>query len=406
MKSIWQWLIFLFHISFVSLAQSQENYTYEQTSTATFWQNVSAAIENLIVPNLFGATMLLALSAFFSSINFYKDIPAVRLDKGHRVGRYLAVWIVANYIFALLFLLLILPDDVSLSNVDKTLFVYCLIATALPELAANIKLSLGKKGESIDLYKYKEQLSTLISDRAKQSCDDYRSQQIVDLSYYYYDRTSDFQERLAVFESQAELSDEENNSLEKLKEELDKEPVAGQTSRVLRLQRQHMLLVPKLLRFFENDICKFNDSPVAELMKKLGPRLRIHEARALVDSGITSSTSFLVRCHVPMYRSRLVARTDIDRTRLDLLYHSTRFAARKRRHRSYAWLTATFVVLILTAGLFSWHEMRTLERTELPQLDGETLPQTPIEFAHNAASTAQPTIRSTDTDVSTTEPDE
>ena len=406
MTSLWYRGISLVALCSVPKLQAQEQYAYDQPASATTWENFGTIISELLLPNIFGAILLLALSAFFSSINFYKDVPSRQFNKGHRVGRYLAAWIVANYIFALLFLLLILPDNVSLSSVDKTLFVYCLIATALPELATNIKLSLGKTRESLDLYKYKEQLSLLISDRAKQSCEDYRSQQLVNLSYYYYDRASDFLDRLDIFQNQAELSAEESESLDRLKVGLEKDPIRGRAHRVLPLQREHMILVPRLLRFFESDIRKFNDSPIADLMKKLGPRMKIHEARALVDSGVTSSTWFLIRCHLPIYRRHLADRTGIERSRIDLLYHSSRFVARKRRRRGYAWVISTSFVLVLTVALFSWHESRTFGWTELPKVDAEALPQIPIEYAQGELTNMGAGTASMDTTIPAKEEDE
>jgi hypothetical protein len=325
---------------------------------------------NEILLNSPGLLLLLALSMLFGSINFFKDISAPRVHPGRRIGRCLFVWLTANYLFALLFLFLILPDDIGLKAVDKTLFVYCIIATALPEVATNIRLSIGKTDNSLDLYQYKEQVSEIISDRLKFSHDSYRSRQLVCLSYYFYDRLPDFLDRLTIFENQVSLTPEELESLEALKIKLNSKPVGGEVQNVLRLQQQHKILEPKLLSFFDSDIRYFKNSPVSELMRKLGPLLKVDEARKLVSLGITNTTWFLFRCHAPSFRKKITASTEIESNRIENIYHTNRFQVRKRFRRMGVWAISFLAAVWLGASLFSWLNQR-LFNSEMADIYGD-----------------------------------
>jgi hypothetical protein len=371
------WLGIFFPAIAVPELLANDPYSYDSPSL-TMLENVSQ-FTNEILLNSPGLLLLLTLSVLFGSINFFKDISAPRIHPGRRIGQYLIVWLTANYLFALLFLFLILPDDVGLQTINKTLFVYCIIATALPEVATNIRLSIGKTDNGLNLYQYKEQVSDIISDRMRFSHDNYRSHQLVCLSYYYYDRLSDFLDKLSIFENQIALTPEEQGSLEALKINLTSNPVGGEVQHVLKLQQQHKILEPKLLSFFDDDIRYFKNSPVSELMRKLGPMLKVDEARQLVSLGVTNTRWFLLRCHVPSFREKVAARTGIDSNRIENIYHTNRFQGRKRVLRMCAWTMSLLVAIWLAASLFSWLNQRLFNSERAEIYGDEPLIQVPLD---------------------------
>jgi hypothetical protein len=96
--------------------------------------NLGRLFHTKIAPSLPGALLLLVLSVLFSTINFYAELRG--RQRSLRPGlRYLVLWIFVNYVFALLFLVLILPDGMSLATISRTLVMYCLVATACPSSA-------------------------------------------------------------------------------------------------------------------------------------------------------------------------------------------------------------------------------------------------------------------------------
>ena len=322
-------------------------------------ENLNALLQNLILPNVPGALMLLILSSLFSSINFYTAVKSKR--RPFRVmARYLSVWIFLNYLFALLVLLLILPSDQSLSTINKTLFVYCLVATAMPEVAANLRLQLGNSANALDLYKYKSRVSDLITERLGHSVAEQRMKDLMALAFFYYGRLDLFLEKLAIFRNQENLSNEEISDIEAFAEKLKERPVAGRQTRVIELEREHSKIVPKLIHFFRDDIRTFSMSPVADLMDKLHPLLRIDEARKLVETGVTTPGGFLRRNRFKSTRKRMASSTGIGEGRLSRLYYSTRVTKKKQLKLRMRWLGATAAVCALVIGAMYWIKIRSL----------------------------------------------
>src|SRR5262245_6644631 len=162
-----------------------------------------------IVPALPGALFLLGLSLLFSTINFYTELRRRQRDL-HQAFRYLLVWSFVNYVFALLFLTLIVPDEVSLASVNRTLLMYCLVATALPELSANIRLQLGRSDQrALDLYKYKMKVSDLIARRMDRASSRAQSADRAFLEAHYESRPEEFVRRFRIFLQTGRLSEAE-----------------------------------------------------------------------------------------------------------------------------------------------------------------------------------------------------
>jgi len=367
--------------------QAASIYTSVQTPPG-FWENLTAFFCNLILPNIMGAMVLFIMSSLFSGINFYSAIQMKR--HAFRVmARYLVPWIFFNYLFALLVLFLILPENMSLSQVNKTFFVYCLVATAMPEIAANIKLQLGNSSNAIDLYKYKSRVSDLITERLDVSVTEQQSKELMALAFFYYENLDQFLTKLTIFCNQDNLTDEDINNVNALREKIKRHPVDGKAARVMELEREHHSIVPKLIEFFREDIHRFLASPVADLMDKLSPLLSIAEARKLVEMGVTNPGCFLWRCRFNGMRKRLSEKTGIDETRLSSLYFSTRATQRKRSLFLLKCIIIVAAVVITATGFIYRIQIRRPSfipgQNNTNQIITKTLP---------AAGTLQPEITS------------
>ncbi len=371
---------------------------YTDKAPSGFLDDLEALLDNLILPNIPGAIMLLFMSSLFSSINFYSAVQSKRRPL-RVMTRYLAAWIFFNYLFALIVLVLILPKDMSLSEINKTLFVYCLAATAMPEIAANLKLQLGNSTNAIDLYKYKIKVSDLITERLGSCVAEQRCKELMALAYFYQGRLDRFLDKLAILQNQEDLTREEIDEIGAFAEQLKNSPVDGKASRVIELQNEHHKIVPKLIRFFRDDIRYFVSSPVAEMMARLHPLLGIDEARKLVEAGVTSPRGFLWRGRFKYFRKRLADSTGIDESRLASLYYSTRETEKKRWLARIRWGAVAMAVLIIVLGGISFIQKRTLvgftpDPTTLGQIVSK--PLTPEEINGEATpsypeiSTIQP----------------
>jgi len=319
--------------------------------------NLNAFFHNLILPNIIGAIVLFIMSSLFSGINFYTAIQ-MKQQTFRVMARYLVTWIFFNYMFALLVLFLILPNDMSLSPVNKTLIVYCLVATAMPEIAANLKLQLGNSTNAIDLYQYKNRVSDLITERLEVSVTEQQNKELMALTFFYYGNSDQFLTKLTIFCNQDNLTDEDINNVNALREKIKMHPVDGKAGRVMDLEREYHKTVPKLIEFFREDIHRFLASPVADLMDKLSPLLDIAEARKLVEMGVTTPWCFLCRCRFNWMRKRLSEKTGIDEARLSSLYFSTRATQRKRSLFQLKWIIIVVVVASIATGFIYGIQIR------------------------------------------------
>jgi len=343
--------------------------------------NFLTLLSNLVLPNIPGALLLLIMSTFFSSINFFSDNSAKKNRTFRGAGRYFALWVSVNYFFALLILLLILPENVSLESFSRTLFVYCLLATALPELSANIRLQFGQSDKAIDLYKYKSQVSGLISDRVATVATKERNDQLIVLANFYYGRPDEFLDRLNTLIGLEDLSKTERESLELLSKQIEEHPVEGDMQHVFQLGKQHMVVVPRLLAFFESDIKSFRSSASSSLMKQLRPHLNIDEARGLVGSGVTSSFFFLINCWSPKYRERIAERTGITLKRIEEIFFNSRFVRRQQVFSRLRWATLILLLPVILALMFSRLELVQQSKKEVLTSSRQALQYGPLPNA-------------------------
>lgn len=308
-------------------------------------ENVWTLATRKIYPILPGALTLFVFSVLFSTINFYSELSEEQRSV-RRTWKYLAAWTLTNYTFALILLLLILPGDVKLTSLTKQLAVYCLAVAALPELGSNIRLQLGKSDRALDLYRYKIQVSGLITRQMQRASHQDQSRDRECLENYYNDGFDALRQRLAAFVKQSDLSeDEQGLVLTQLKD-----APATDSAALIDLVVARPAMMPQLLDFFREDIEQFRSSPVGTLLDDLQPRLTVREATGLVQNGITSRWGFLWRTSFAFQRRRLAAKTGIADERLRLLYYTTRGIGWRRR---WTQLKAAIVVLLLAGLLIS-----------------------------------------------------
>ena len=271
---------------------------YENETVGQWPDRFLTLLARNVYPALPGVLLLFLFSTFFSAINFYGV-----LQEGHRsfgkTYRYLFCWVSFNYVFALIFLLLILPDDVSMTSISKPLFVYCLVATSLPELFANVRLQLGQSSRVLDLYRYKQKLSDIIVKRMEIVSSEEQNHDLRLLQASYADRKQQFKTKLRTFILQlGNISDgERSDLLAKINDGNSEEnPVAD-------VLEGSPGLTSKILSFFREDVEQFRHSPTSRLMSKLIPTVSVHEANNLVSRGITNSRKFIWRMHLPLPHS-------------------------------------------------------------------------------------------------------
>jgi hypothetical protein len=325
-----------------------------------FYQNdprdgLSARIGTLlrtrIAPSLPGALLLLGLSVLFSMINFYTELR--RRQRGlRRAFRYLLLWVSVNYVFALLFLLLILPEGMGLASpMSRALLMYCLVATALPELSANIRLQLGRSDErTLDLYKYKLRMSDLITERMDRASAQRQSRDRAFLEAHYESQPDEFVHRFRVFLQEGELSDAEQTYMHGRMDD----PAMKSAPAILAAVGGRPALMRKLLDYFADDVERFRESPKARLLTDIRLDPTRDEVHRLVEAGITTARGFLYRTMFEFQRQKLAGATHITSQRLRELRVSTHDAWRRRRRRQIAAAAAGLIGIAAVVLLLAW----------------------------------------------------
>lgn len=324
---------------------------------------------NILISSLPGAMLLFLFSAVFSSINFFTDL-SDQTKYGYHVYKYLAVWILVNYLLALVILLVILPDTVGLDKITTQLAYSVFLATAIPEISANLRLQLGKSSRSLDLYKYKTKISGLIAERVSEAVIDRRSQQLLSLALYYNKNIEQFSRKLLIFTSQSNLTDEEKDSLNALRERIDREKESFNIERIVsELIGNTNSVVPKLVSFFRNDIRKFESSPVSRLMKSLHPLVTLDESRKFVKCGISSPGKFSRKCFSKKGRNILSNLSGVELPRIEEIYYSSKDVTNKRIYRNvFLTLIAGIVLagnLYVLVAVYPEREISAFEKTEM-----------------------------------------
>lgn len=206
-------------------------------------------IDNILLPILPGLVVLLVFSTFFSTINFLSGLSEEQ-QPIRRAYWYLVVWITVNYLLSLMILLLIIPDNVNFGDIDRTFLIYCLLATALPEISSNIRFQMGKTSQSIDLHKYKEKVSDLISQRLNRATNEERSRALESIVHIFSDRLADFKQRLNLLSLESDLTPEENSSLMNILNGPENSDDLNPDASVASIMSDHQVLIPRLLVFF------------------------------------------------------------------------------------------------------------------------------------------------------------
>jgi hypothetical protein len=354
-KFLWILVVLLFCIlatilSASSSLSSENNepavkniYINEQVGT-TLTDKLQTLLNRRILPALPGSLLLLFFSLLFSSINFYGILP----QKQHSLKRswkYLLWWVIVNYIFAMIFLLLILPSGVSLTNLNKTLLLYCLVATALPELSANIKLQFGKfENQSLNLYKYKNKISDIIAKQLSKSYMNKRREDLTCLVHFYTDRLDALKNKLTGFLRQINVSTMGDTNFSACIEDVSNTSADSLISCFTEKEE----IMTSLIDHFQDDIDHFKESPVFNLMCALRPQLSVQDARKLVRQGIVSPKQFIRHTLFNFQRRRVATATGIDLDQLRFVHFSTRKVLRRKRlNRLKAVFVSSAIVLAI-----------------------------------------------------------
>lgn len=316
-----------------------------------------------IQPNLPALFLLLAFSTLFSTINFLGD-----LHENSRFSRkaicYLFLWVGVNYIFALIFLLLIMPKDVSLGSFSRNLFVYCLIATGLPELSANLRIQLGRQSEKalVDLRQYKKKVSDFISQQLTRASIQDRERQLRNLVAYYtgVGRLSKFRTKLKACMANCDLNPESRKILNEISDELETGSQGEKDAQDVLFDAfvKYPENVPYILEMFRDDIEDFEKSPVSRLMLHMHPLVTVQEAREMVKCRITSPGRFLLRTMCRFQRVKLAERLkdavpDISEDRISEIRNITRSARKRRNSLRLRWSVVVLTVVFLSFVFFS-----------------------------------------------------
>lgn len=318
-------------------------YINEKVGT-TLTDKLQTLLNRRILPALPGSLLLLFFSLLFSSINFYGILPQEQHSL-KRSWKYLLWWVIVNYIFAMIFLLLILPSGVSLTNLNKTLLLYCLAATALPELSANIKLQFGTfENQSLNLYKYKNKISDIIAKQLTKAYMNKRREDLTCLLYFYTDRLDALKNKLTGFLRQINVSTMGDMNFSACIEDVSNTSADSLISCFTEKEE----IMTSLIDHFQDDIDHFKESPVFNLMSALRPQLSVQDARRLVRQGIVSPQQFILHTWFNFQRRRIATATGIDLDQLRLVHFSTRKVLRRKRlNRLKAVFVSSAIVLVI-----------------------------------------------------------
>ncbi len=347
------------------------NFYDQSEQKLSFLEKCYNFYERIVAPNWKGAAVLLALSALFSSINFYTILPdsSQRLKKGYK---YLFLWISVNYIFALILLFIILPDDVSMTQMDKTFFLYCLIATAFPEISTNVRLQIGKSEQhALDLQKYKKTFSNIIGREMQKAYSLDKKRRLECLKAYYADKP-DLRDKLELMALQADVSEEIRKRI------LDKisngDPDNNKT--LINMIMSVPRMSDQLLDYFQDDIEKFRNWPEYRLMNDLQPDVTDQESARLVERGITNPSMFILNTLIGFQRGRLAQKIGVTRERIDRIAYSTRSML---LDRGLHLVKMTAVVLAICIAIFFLFSKQSIRKSEFTPrvIEGAALPESP-----------------------------
>lgn len=299
-------------------------------------------IRMYISPNLPGALFLLFLSALISTLTFYSDLKRSSVT-GRGSIRYLVLWIFGNYLFALIMLLLILPPDKGFNEMDRTMLLYCLVASSMPELSAYLKIQLGNSERGINLYKIRESFTQYVSNRVGSISDQGEWRELGALKEAFSGRGRELHEKLVTLANVCNLPEEQKESILTRIKDKTVDEVFDFVSSLDDVTKD------KVLCYFAEELERYQESSKSKLIRSLYPPISPLEADALIINGVTSPIRFFIRTTGQTRRSTLQKRTQIDLNRLALIHNEMRSGLVRRTTRGFFKVLIALVILCVLA---------------------------------------------------------
>lgn len=302
-------------------------------------------VKMYISPNLPGALFLLFLSALISTLTFYSDLKRSSVS-GRGSFRYLALWIFGNYLFALIMLMLILPPDKGFNEMDRTMLLYCLVASSMPELSAYLKIQLGNSERGINLYKIRETFTQYVSNRVGSISDQGEWRELAELKEAFSSRGTELYEKLVTLANVCNLPAEQKSSILTQIKDKSVDETFDFISSLDDVTKE------KVLCYFSEELERYQESSKSKLIRNLYPPISPVEADALIIQGITSPMRFFIKTTGQSRRSTLQSRTQIDLNRLSLIHNEMKSVLVRRTSRAFIKLLAVIAVLFALACAF------------------------------------------------------
>lgn len=318
---------------------------------STIANSTHSSVSNLrnildtILKSLPGTVVLLIVSVLISTLTFFADLRRSNIS-GKGSSRYLALWIFGNYSFALVLLILILPEGTSLSSPDRTLLLYCIIASGLPEFSAYMKIQLGDSKNAVDFYRFREKFTQFVAEKIASDEDIYERKIFQLLRFEFDEEPEHLNDKLITFTNVCDFSDNEKTEI------LACLPSANE-NRVDKSVEGLMTLNPviknKLFNFFREDIRRSRASLAAKLVQNLYPPVSAQQARNLVRNGVISPMRFFLRTVGKSQRNKLSGTTNITSDSLALIHNELRGVYREKFKR-YVYGTILLIGFLIVSS--------------------------------------------------------
>lgn len=341
-------LMSLFYGAFhPTTALAQEYPSKAEVQSEAWYKSVARDLQSNLFESGPGLLLLLFLSAFFSTINFYSSM--ARADTSLQTSfRYLLAWILVNYTLAMILLFLIIPKDVNLQEISQTMFLYCLLATAFPEIAANIKLQMGEGKTALDLMKYKTKVANYIDDQIARSIEREENYYLWFLESFYGNKPKEFEARFTNFLNSRITDLVEIQTYTGL---LKANPISIRD--ILSEVRKNPDTKQKLLSFWGDIVENIKSFPEWDIITGFNYRLTPADAKALVAANITTAGKLMkLRNNDPDFVD-LGGKTNIKPSELNAAYYIAKkaWAARLKNALKFG-LTGITILALLTFLLF------------------------------------------------------
>lgn len=323
--------------------------------------SIKTVFNELILPNLPGATLLLVICILISTLTFFADLKRNNLP-GWGSSRYLFLWIFGNYSFALVLLVLILPEGSRLDQLDRTLLLYCIIASGLPEMSAYIKIQLGNSNKGVNLYKIREMFTNYIARQVNSLSESNEWHELQLFKYAFIGKLPLLDQKLIAFTNVCDFSDTEKQQILACLPSANNNDLDAAVNGLLKLSP---VIKTKLFSFFREDIRRYQTSSSAKLVKNLYPPISAMEAQNLVVNGIVSPFRFLLRTLGNRQRNKLANVTHIENDKLALIHNELRGVYRVKFKR---FIAGIFIFIVFVA-ISSFILGKQMEMTQQYRLD-------------------------------------